>query len=349
MRILPNLNFLRFFLAMAVLVFHVPQMSKNMGLAAFNSFPIFNKGTEAVNVFFALSGFLIIRKLWIEKDKGMISIKKFYMRRILRIIPLYLLIVVFGFLYYRVFLELVGIPFENNYSFIEAILLFLFFLPNIAAVDLRPGGILEILWSIGIEEQFYLLIAPVFGVLKKHKIMLFLSVFTVLYFILFHNLGILSKYKFLYFYFSFGGLIGILSEKRLIKLNKTGKFILAILFIIYFFSNWFYILPTPYYNAISVFLFGFFILSISEEPIFMINNKLINYFGKISYGIYVYHPLAMHLMIFLFLKLSAKFSIPNYIIIISVNFFVITLTILIAHFSYKYYELYFLKLKNKFR
>lgn len=349
MNVLPNLNPLRFFLAVMVLVFHVPMMSKNMGLAYFDDFSLFHKGEEAVYVFFVLSGFLIIRSLWIEKNKGTIQIKKFYIRRILRIFPLYFLIVFFGFFYYQFFLDIIGIEFENNYNLLEAIILYVFFLPNVAKVDLMPGGILEILWSIGIEEQFYLLIAPIFGFLSKKRILIFLSVFTVIYIVVFHYLEVLEKYHLLYFYFSFGGLIGVLFEKEKLSLPKIAKIILGVLFITYFFTDIFTILDPIYYHVVSMLVFGLFILSICDNPVFTIKNRSLNHLGRISYGIYVYHPFAMQLVLFLFLKLKERITIMDDLVILAINLLVLLLTIIVAHFSYKYYELYFLKLKNKFR
>ena len=157
---LPNLDPLRFFLASLVILFHLPQLSYNQGLPSLPTIPIFNRGTEAVYMFFILSGFLIIRGIYRSKLQERFSIKKFYIRRILRIFPLYYLIVAFGFFFYNFMLPLLGIPFEINYNLKEGILMTVFFLPNVFGKMYEPGGILEILWSIGIEEQFYIMIAP---------------------------------------------------------------------------------------------------------------------------------------------------------------------------------------------
>ena len=105
------------------MLFHIPQFFRNRNLPFYDDMPIFHKGTEAVYVFFALSGFLIIRLLYREREKnGTISIKSFYMRRILRIYPLYFLILIVGFLYYNVILSYMGIPYENDYNLVNAVL-----------------------------------------------------------------------------------------------------------------------------------------------------------------------------------------------------------------------------------
>ena len=105
-------------------------------------------------MFFVLSGFLIIRLIYRAKTRNTFSIKDFYVRRILRIFPLYYLVLGFGLLFYNVLLPFLNIPFEINYTWKEALFYNIFFLPNVFAQLYEPGGILEILWSIGNEEQF---------------------------------------------------------------------------------------------------------------------------------------------------------------------------------------------------
>ena len=108
----PGLNGLRFFAAMAVVVTHIELVKHFMGLpnlwgnhssniltlkSAVNTF-VFEAGGLGVYFFFVLSGFLITYLLLVEKAKtGTIAVKKFYLRRILRIWPLYYLIVILGF------------------------------------------------------------------------------------------------------------------------------------------------------------------------------------------------------------------------------------------------------------
>lgn len=117
---LPNLDPLRFFLASFVLLFHLPQLSANQGLPYFDGLPIYHRGLEAVYMFFVLSGFLIIRLIYRAKMRDAFSIKDFYIRRILRIFPLYYLVLGFGLLFYNVILPFLNIPFEINYTWKEA-------------------------------------------------------------------------------------------------------------------------------------------------------------------------------------------------------------------------------------
>lgn len=85
---------LRAFLALSVVIYHIPQISETVGIPFFNNLALFHRGSEAVLVFFALSGYLIIGQLFKEKStRGTINIKDFYVRRMLRLYPVYYLVV----------------------------------------------------------------------------------------------------------------------------------------------------------------------------------------------------------------------------------------------------------------
>jgi peptidoglycan/LPS O-acetylase OafA/YrhL len=352
---LPNLDALRFVLATLVLMFHLPQLCKNQGLPYFNDLPIFNRGIEAVYMFFVLSGFLIIRLIYQEKVKGKFSIKKFYMRRVLRIFPLYYLIVIFGFLFYQVILPLLAIPFENNYNVVEGLLLCIFFLPNVFGKLYEPGGILEILWSIGIEEQFYLLIAPLMFFIKPKRILLVLAIVLVLYFSIFHANGFefLKKFQFVYFFVFAGGITAILEAKNYLAFLKKSAIIplLIVLFtIVYFTTNLLQFETDWIQNAVTSVLFALFIHSLAHNNFGVeIKHKTINYFGTISYGIYMFHAIALNFVVFLFLKLKFISNLTDAIVVLSINILTFAITICFAHLSYQYFESYFLKLKKKFR
>ena len=234
---IPNLTPIRFILALLVVIFHIAQFSENRDFPFFNDLAVFHKGTEAVFMFFSLSGFLIIKQLFLEKkETNSINLKSFYLRRILRIFPLYYLVLTFGFLYYHLILPYFGFEFENNYDLLSGILLSVTFFPNIFCVY-SPGGILEILWSIGIEEQFYLFIAPLFLVLPLKRIILFLSAFTLVYFLIYFSeyVVFLKEYKMLFFYFSFGGLCAIVYNHNFFQtIITTLRYPIIVLFITYF-------------------------------------------------------------------------------------------------------------------
>lgn len=354
MKKLPNLNPLRFFLASFVIIYHLPQLSKNQGLPYFNDFPIFQRGTEAVYMFFVLSGFLIIRLIYKAKILKEFSITNFYMRRILRILPLYYLIVIFGFVFYNILLPFLNIPYEINYELKTGLLMTFFFVPNIFA-SYSPGGILEILWSIGVEEQFYLAIAPLLYIINRYKILNVLILIFILYFIVFHyhNFEFLRKYSFVYFFMIIGGIVAILEEKNklnFIKKNRLIPVLVVIITLLFFITDLFLIENLFLNNLFISILFSSFIYSISFANFNIeIRNKMLDHLGKISYGIYMYHAIALNFVVFVFLKIQKNYIIIDSLTIILINLFTIALTIIMAHFSYKYFETYFLKLKDKYR
>ena len=81
-----------------------------------------------------------------------------------------------------------------------------------------------------------------------------------------------------------------------------------------------------------------------EKRIINLNTRIFDFLGKISYGIYVIHPL----VIFAFSGLLEQFEIPviyKYPLIFSG---IISTTILLSYLSYNYFEKYFLTLKKNF-
>jgi peptidoglycan/LPS O-acetylase OafA/YrhL len=352
---LPNLDPLRFLLATFVLIFHIPQLCKNQGLPYFDGLPMFHRGTEAVYMFFTLSGFLIIRLIYIAKMKGNFSVRSFYMRRILRIFPLYFLIATFGFVFYQVLLPFLNIPFENNYVLAEGILLTVFFLPNVFSTLYEPGGILEILWSLGIEEQFYLFIAPLLYLINKNKVLMVLSGLLIGYFIIYHleYFWLLKKFSFVYFFIFSGGVVAILEEERKLEFLKKSVFIpivICLITVLYFMTDIFSMDSYWLRNLFTSVLFGLFIHTLSFNNFGIEStNKWTSHFGKISYGIYMYHAIVMNIVVFVFLKLPFRSSLGDPLTIFLINALTFTLTIIFAHISYTYFEKYFLKKKIKFR
>lgn len=349
MKVLPNLTGLRFFLAFIVVIYHIPQFCKNRGFPYFDNLAIFNKGEEAVYMFFSLSGFLIIRQLFLEKSiYNSVNLKNFFLKRILRIFPLYYLVLTFGLVYYRLILPYLGFNHQSNYDFMYGIFLSYTFFPNIFNLC-RPGGIIEVLWSIGIEEQFYILIAPLIFILPLKYITRFLIFFTALYFLIYfsESINFMRNYKMLFFYFSFSGICSILSINESIKLGNF-KYLFFALFIIYFttsiFQNNF---SNMHYHLLSMVFFGFTICSFAEKPIKLLNNRLLFYLGNISYGIYMYHAIMMQIVGFIFLKSNLHLKISSLYSIIVFNLLVLILTIIVSHLSFKYFESYFLNMKNK--
>src|SRR6478735_4462608 len=84
---LKGLNGIRAIAALAVVFSHLGLSQLDFGIPTKNSIDLAGYG---VSIFFSLSGFLITYLLLIEKERfGDIQIRQFYVRRILRIWPLY--------------------------------------------------------------------------------------------------------------------------------------------------------------------------------------------------------------------------------------------------------------------
>lgn len=355
MKILPNLDVLRFILASLVLIQHVHVLSGTMELPYYSDLPIFYKGTEAVYMFFTLSGFLIIRLIYLEKLKGHFSIRKFYIRRILRIFPLYYLVVFVGFFINHVVLPYFNFAVDYNYELTDAILLTTFFLPNVYAGLYDIGAVHQVIWSIGIEEQFYIMIAPFSYFIKKNWLLIGLIVLTILYFLLFHLSGLefLEEYRMLYFFIFFGGVISILEEKKKLNFLKKYKIVPIIIvsaFFLYYTTDIFKFDNLFLSNLFSMLLMGLFLHTISYNNFdFIVNNKALNYLGKISYGVYMYHIIIIYFVLFAFLKVPFLRDLGDTTAILLINLAVVAITIIVSHISYQYFEMRFLKLKSKFR
>ena len=164
MRYLPQLDGLRGLAIIAVMLFHA-------GISTFGG------GFIGVDLFFVLSGFLITALLVHEHQMhGSVSLRNFYMRRVLRLLPaLLILVLVFCVLS---FLSLDSADARSNYV---GALIVLFYLSNWArALSLHPPYPLDHTWSLSIEEQFYVLwpviLILMLTTLKKPKHVLALTV-----------------------------------------------------------------------------------------------------------------------------------------------------------------------------
>lgn len=348
---LPNLNTLRLALAFIVMLDHISGLSKNQGLPYLSDLPVLHKSTEAVCAFFVLSGYLIIRSIYFEKKSGTFSIKNFYARRALRILPLYYFVSLFGLLFYHILLPQLNMPFDNQYTIAEGVLMIVALVPNVLSTY-EPGGILEVLWSIGIEEQFYLGIAPLLLITKtKHfvKVLAFIFVISVL---LFHveYVTFFRDFGLLYFFLICGGLIAICFEKGLFDSMLRSNVIKTITFglvIMLFFTDFLKFDDPLTYNLILSVAFSMFILILSnlKQP-YLVKNKSINYLGQLSYGIYMFHTIVLNFVVFVFLKLNFE---SDALSILLINLLTVSITFLASHISYKYFESFFLNKKKNFR
>lgn len=125
-------------------------------------------GDLGVNFFFVLSGFLITYLLLAEeRATGRIRIGVFYLRRILRIWPLYYLTFGFGYFAFPALVSLAGGHIEESAN----PWLYLFFLGNFNSIlnGDPASSTLSVLWSIAVEEQFYLAWPLLLRVFRQHR------------------------------------------------------------------------------------------------------------------------------------------------------------------------------------
>ena len=283
---------------------------------------------------------MIIRLIYLEITKtGNFDFKTFYLRRIQRLYPVYYLVFVIGLLLYHVILPKLSIYRPIDYTLSELFLYYIFLIPNVFKYYYTPGSILNILWSIGVEEQFYLFIPPLLYLGRK-------KLTYVLGGLLIVALGILIihsdfyKYQNYYFYFLFGGLCAVLSEKYTFSLfkNKAVHAVVYALFLISFITNIFDFNALVVHHLVNMAISGVTIILITYYPIFKIENKFLNHLGKISYGVYMYHMIVITALFFIADKLHVKEFLNDFSFIFLFNVIAITSTLVVSHLSYKYFE-----------
>jgi peptidoglycan/LPS O-acetylase OafA/YrhL len=154
-RYFPILDSLRFLASVGVVVSHSTVFFRSSGPVFFFPPVVEDAGYFSVVFFYTLSGFLITYLLLKEReDTGTIAVRNFYIRRALRIWPLYYTIILLSFF---VFPHLIlGHPGRDSGPWVGPFLLYLFFLPNVAVLGGFYLASCFQTYTIGYEEQFYL-------------------------------------------------------------------------------------------------------------------------------------------------------------------------------------------------
>jgi len=155
---IPCLDGLRALAIMTVIFSH---LYAHLGIRALPPLPIFD-GHLGVTIFFVLSGFLITLLLLREWElTGTVSLKEFYIRRALRIMPAYLTYIGFVAL-----LTCVGVVFIPLPYWIAALTYTMSFMQ-----ELYKGWLLGHTWSLSVEEHFYLIWPAMFIGLRPRRAM----------------------------------------------------------------------------------------------------------------------------------------------------------------------------------
>lgn len=356
----PNLNGLRFIAAFFVIINHTEQLKfyYKLNTGTISDFAK-NIGKLGLMLFFVLSGFLITYLLVSEeKLTGRIHTKKFYIRRFLRILPLYFLLIAIVF-FVIPYIDIFNVPRLKNplqTDFLSILLLHIFLIPNMATALYGFIPYIAQAWSIGTEEQSYFLWPILLKKLKEHRFILMIGIVCSHFIIRVllserFQLEIPHKNTILKFWMHFNIdsiAIGSIFALILFKRHQILKYILNIKFF-YGITTLTVVLliaavriPFFHYPFYSV-LFGIIIINLAENKKLktILEGKIISYLGKISYGIYMYH----FIVLISVLLLASQLKIDNNIIIYGL---ITSITIGISSLSYHYFEAFFLKMKNRF-
>jgi peptidoglycan/LPS O-acetylase OafA/YrhL len=322
-------------------------------------------GWLGVDLFFVLSGYLITNIL-VSTQQHPNFLRQFYIRRTLRIFPVYYLaLVIFLTIFPILRLNVAGLPyFLNNQIWLWT------YLQNWLFIAKPPGNnlLLTHLWSLAVEEQFYLIWPFVILIVKRAKVLfVFMLALLVTVIALRYFLWIYKIENFAYFnLYTFSRIDGICIGSMLALLrtfNKKGlkKFTPAIVFtlaglnFLFYFFNKKTQFTLPFMAIVGYTTFAVLFALLVNEGVegkskvisIIFNNKILKFFGKISYSLYVFHwPL--HLLILPYIMKWISISLDQRIYVLIVSASLTTLAgILLSILSYRYFERYFIRLKGK--
>lgn len=367
----PKLDSIRFYAFLVVLISHIFFFCYQISESE-NSFlknhgaDIFGHGEMGVHIFFTLSGFLIMFLAIGEyRRKNHFSILGFFKRRILRIWPVYTVVLGSAFIFLR--------PTEIH----SCMYRFWYFLGNTCMVrgvdETAFGATIGPLWSVSVEEQFYVIFPFVFtlGLLalkkwrRKTVIVIgglvgaaLLAAFIARFvqhddwkYISYSTLSVLPSLV-------LGmELAVVLSVPKyferlrgvILKHPKMYSCIAFVCFVLAIFVKFTGAVGVSLYILILYICTALFILlSIFTDSSEQVSptriQKTTRYLGRISYGLYAYHMFAI-----LFVKYAFEYFGWNVlgagVIALLQGGVVAILTIGIAHISYKYMEKWFLSFK----
>lgn len=368
----PELDVLRFFAFFMVFLFHLlPDRASRVPLAGHSHLryaivcATVTMGT-GVCLFFVLSAYLITTLMIRERQvTSAFDPRAFYERRILRIWPLYFFVLLLAFPVCTIF---------RGFPGFKAIAAYLLMAGNLKAAlyvhpAVRPLRI-QHLWSISVEEQFYLLFPFIARRVTVSRLPLIsLAILPIMIGSVIYSCHMGGTKEDLWFnsgvqfvMFAAGIMLAYIFSVR--GLPRTSTLLRVFVFIVgcgvaysaeYFFR--FRGAEDPFVSA-PYGIIGYLLVMLGCSIILVsalgYSGRLprgLIYLGKISYGLYVFHAWAIYLaayLIGLLFHMSFKQGANPLRFVAVKDLFALILTILMAAASYKWLEKPFLKLKHRF-
>lgn len=320
-------------------------------------------GESGVDLFFVLSGFLITGIL-IDTARDKHNLRKFYIRRSLRIFPLYYFVFILFFICMTFLIG--GQVFTDGKTY-----MYLFYLQNWMITHNEDQFILlDHTWSLAVEEQFYLIWPVLFlsfykGDNVKPAIILCISVILLSWFFRVYFAG-MGQYKWAYTFsiarfdgLAAGALLSVLCIHYKQSLLKYRAHFIPVMFLL--FALILYMLFSPN-NKIDgghlIIQYGLILFTILYTLLLscvvcslktsafrkILSFKGLREVGKVSYGIYLFHsPVMMILARYLYPYEMPYFQI-HFALLIG-GFF---LSYVLAAMSYRIFEKPILALKDKY-
>lgn len=307
------------------------------------------QGYIGVDIFFVISGYLITRSVLTSIQNNSFDLKKFFIRRAARILPALLVVLLIVFLLSYFFL-LTGDLKRLSNSLISSLSyvanFYFFYIGGYFSTNDELKPLLH-LWSLSTEEQFYLII-PFFlifilKIVKKINLsiilicsIIFISFFLSLY-LKYYGYSNLNFFLLPFRIWEF--FVGVLFA--FLKQVKIKNHILESCYIIFsislIFLNYTYVISFLPSATLAVFGSGLFLYLDPKKKnlvIDLFSNKILIFFGLISYSLYLIHWPVISLLKY------AEFDITFYF-----KFLLTLVFVLLSFLSWKYIEKPFLDKK----
>jgi len=351
----PELDGLRFYAFLGVFVYHTlperPAFYRSLHLPLPSLWAaVARSGASGVDLFFTLSAFLITALLLRERRQtGGISLRLFYIRRILRIWPLY-----FAVLAVAVVLAHT-IPGQSlPWYYVVGYLLFVGNWINVAFG--HPLSVCGPLWTVSIEEQFYLVWPVLMKMLERRGMIIAAAVAFLLATL--SQIGVvlagLSKGYIYYGSFSRSGSLALgillaLFADRLPGLTRGMRGLLLAAGLAGWIGSSGWLIDQPGSLDMRAVL-GRLVASVGAVAILyaglgsrsrLVRSEWVVRLGKISYGLYMLHFIGLLVVIDL---LHPRWGWT----LLATKALGLALTVLLAWASYRWVESPFLRLKDRF-